>query len=72
MSDQCVYCGADEQTRDLRPYGPGGAWVCFPCAMATPEREQEAHNAFDALFTAACEASPVVQLGSKHGPTPLS
>lgn len=26
----CTDCG--EKT-ELRPYGQGGAWVCFPCAM---------------------------------------
>lgn len=32
----CFYCGPTEE--ELRPYGPKGAEVCFPCATSTPER----------------------------------
>lgn len=27
---QCDFCG---EIRELRPYGPNGEAVCFPCAM---------------------------------------
>ena len=48
----CHYCATTE--RDLRPYGPGGSWVCFSCATETPEREAQiadvAHRAYAAQF----------------------
>lgn len=51
MDDRkCFYCPAD---KDLRPYGPGGAWVCHPCATATPERRAQTEASFAALLTAA-------------------
>ncbi len=57
MSAECFYgCGT---TADLRPYGPGGAPVCFPCATATPERNQAAQGAFGALLDANAAVSPV-------------
>lgn len=38
----CAYgCGT---TEELRPYGPGGAQVCFHCARETPERMAEAER----------------------------
>ncbi len=30
---QCDLCG---QIDELRPYGPGGAKICYPCGMKTP------------------------------------
>jgi hypothetical protein len=67
VTDQraCCYCG---NSQGLRPYGPAGAWVCFPCAMATPERVAEAHRNFDAQLEAA---GPVVVIGEETGPRPL-
>lgn len=65
----CHYCGAGE---DLRPYGPGGAMVCFPCATATPEREAEAKGAFGALLGAAeAVGGGVVTLDSRTNEGPL-
>lgn len=46
----CHYCGASS---DLRPYGPGGAPVCFDCAMSSPERAAEAEANFGALLEAS-------------------
>lgn len=54
--DECCYCGTGD---GLRPYGPGGAAVCFPCATATPEREATTRAAFEAIVRAATAASPV-------------
>lgn len=49
--NECHYgCGA---TTDLRPYGPGGAPICFPCMKATPERERQAEANFGAQLAAA-------------------
>ncbi|GAA1138718.1 hypothetical protein [Nocardioides aquiterrae] len=69
----CHYCGTTEKD-DLRPYGPGGSWVCFPCATATPEREQQAKNAFGALLDGAAAMSPdnAVMIGTEQGPRPVN
>ena len=40
----CSDCG---QIDDLRPYGRGGAWVCFDCAM---KDEKEAERQFLAIL----------------------
>ena len=67
----CFYgCGA---TKDLRPYGPGGALVCFPCATATPERNEAAQRAYGALLDANAAISPtgVVAIGGEEGPRPF-
>jgi len=52
----CHYCGTTEQ---LRPYGPGGAPLCFPCMKATPERDKAAGDAFGAIINANEAISPV-------------
>lgn len=69
---ECYYCGITE--RELRPYGPGGAWVCHPCVTATPERNAAAQNAFGALLDAAAEISPTgaVAIGEAGGPRPFN
>lgn len=39
----CIHCGSSK--RELRPYGPRGADVCFPCVMgddAPVERKRTA------------------------------
>ncbi len=43
---------------DLRPYGPGGASVCHPCATSTPERVRQTSRAMVAVLTAAEATSP--------------
>ena len=68
----CTYCGKGEPDRELRPYGPGGAWVCFPCATATPEREAQTGAAFGALLDAAGSMTPVVAVGTSTGPQPVT
>jgi hypothetical protein len=65
----CCYCGTTEA--DLRPYGPKGAWLCFPCMKATPEREREAEANFGALLDAAAAVGGnVVTIGNEDGPRP--
>ena len=39
-------------TVELRPYGPGGADICFECATATPEAESQTAASFGALLDA--------------------
>lgn len=72
MSDTgCCYCGTT--TDELRPYGPGGALVCYPCGHATPERRAETEAAMAAVFGAAEAASPLggVVL-TEGGPNPAN
>ena len=60
-------CSVCESTKaELRPYGVGGAPICFDCMKARPERENEAKRQFDAA-TRATKASMVV-IGSETGP----
>lgn len=71
MSERaCHYCG--DATRELRPYGPGGADTCFPCATESPEREATAKGAFGALLdgTEAISDGPVM-IGTDEGPVPF-
>lgn len=42
-AQQCDECG---EVRELRPYGPGGRVICFPCLEAHPEWEAEAERRF--------------------------
>lgn len=67
----CHYCATTE--RDLRPYGPGGSWVCFSCATETPEREAQAQSAFGALLDGSAAISPtgIVAIGETSGPRPF-
>lgn len=67
----CHYCGTTE--KELRPYGPGGTWVCFPCATATPERESAMEAAFVALLDGATAISTtgIVAIGQEAGPRPF-
>lgn len=43
---------------ELRPYGPGGAPICYECAFATPEREKQAERAFGTLLQGNQAISP--------------
>lgn len=67
---RCHYCGPTD--RELRPYGPGGSDVCFPCATATPEREEQMAAAFGALLDANSRiGSGAVVIGDESGPRPF-
>lgn len=67
----CFYCGPTD--RELRPYGPGGATICFPCMKASPEREAAAGRVFGALLDANDAISPsgIVAIGESSGPRPF-
>lgn len=71
LSPSCYYCGPTD--RELRPYGPGGSDVCFPCATATPERDAAAKAAFGALLDGAeaISTTGVVAIGEQSGPRPF-
>lgn len=66
LPSECFYCSALH--KEMRPYGPKGAYVCFDCAMATPERKAQTGQAFDAQLDAA---GPVSVIGEETGPRPL-
>lgn len=51
------HSGGDSKS-ELRPYGPGGALICFACMKATPEAEAQAGAAFGALLDAGEAMSP--------------
>lgn len=62
---KCHYC---DKTRDLRPYGPRAAMVCFGCAMSTPARKEEAARNFGTQLAAS---GPVACIDGTHvGPYP--
>lgn len=68
---KCHYCPT---TNDLRPYGPGGAYVCFLCATSSKDREEETASAFGTLLDATEAISPngpVVIGYSEDGPLPF-
>ncbi len=65
MSDTCCYCN---RGGDLRPYGPKGQMVCYPCAMGTPQRERETERNFLAQLNAAGDIA--VLDGTNVGPYP--
>lgn len=68
MSEQCYTCGSTED--ELRPYGINGAWVCFHCAMGTPEAKRIAEQQFEAQVNAAAKLSKYVIIGEPTGPRP--
>lgn len=45
--DKCEYCG---RTEELRPYGPGGARICYDCGTATPEMKKIVAENFDKIL----------------------
>lgn len=66
LPSECFYCGGAD--KEMRPYGPKGAYVCFACATATPERDKQTAQAFGAQLDAA---GPVALIGEETGPRPL-
>lgn len=70
MRNACHYCETTE--RELRPYGPEGSWVCFPCATATPEREHGTEAQFGLLLNANQAISPSgATVLTTDGPVPF-
>ncbi len=67
---KCYYCGPTKE--ELRPYGPNGANICFPCMKATPEREEEAKNRFNQALGRASKLAPMVLIGTEVGPVPFN
>lgn len=81
MSRSCCVCArpelAEDPSSELRPYGPGGQLICFPCAMK-PEHKDEMERNFHRQFDAAEEASRSGGSGiagvilTKDGPKPVA
>jgi len=63
----CCYCQSLE--KEMRPYGPKGAMLCFDCMMAEPSRETEAKRQMLSQMD-ACNGDVIV-IGSEVGPYPL-
>lgn len=75
MSEQlsCHYCSKQFKNYELRPYGPGGAFVCFPCGTS-PENNEASKAEYLAQLDAAIEVagdSRVIVIGEHTGPRPL-
>lgn len=56
-AQKCGTCGTpenfpDDPKSELRPYGPGGAFICFRCAFATPEAEERTERNYTTLVEA--------------------
>jgi len=69
-SDICHYCKRTKNEVELRPYGPGGAGLCFRCLKSTPEVEAAAGRAFAAQIEAAEAAGQGVSVLTDEGPNP--
>lgn len=54
---------------ELRPYGPNGAWICWRCMKASPERELEAKRQFAAQLEASGD---IALIGELIGPRPIN
>lgn len=65
---ECYCCKAKEDYPkvELRPYGPGGAWICFDCMIADPEKEKEAKRQFGSQL----DACGPVAIATENGPVP--
>ena len=65
-ASKCCLCG---KAGDLRPYGPKGAPICYPCMKSSPIREAEAKKEFDRLKGEHLESGRVTLL-TDDGPVP--
>lgn len=75
----CCACGLVELPRaedpkgttELRPYGPDGAPICFPCAMHSISSRREAEKQFGQMIDAAWKTGGGVAVLTKDGPKPV-
>lgn len=74
MSDQkkCCYCGVgyNKKKSNLRPYGPGGKYLCFNCLKSDSKIENEAEKQFVKMLESAAKESNIVILVN-DGPKPI-
>lgn len=66
---KCTACSNDDE---LRPYGAGGAMICFPCSDATAESRLIRDQEFTRQLDAAAAVSGVIVVGEPTGPRPMS
>ena len=68
----CCDCGVEGKPGDLRPYGPGGAPICYDCGMK-PENKQQTENGMQTMLDASAAMSPVgvAVIGHANGPEPF-
>ena len=64
MADKCGTCGKPENfpedsKSELRPYGSGGAFICYRCAFETPESAEAVKANFYAISNAEQAATGV-------------
>lgn len=65
----CFYCGGDGEPDGLRPYAPGGADTCHPCAVL-PENESTVRANMDAVLAQAASITGLVKF-TDRGPEPI-
>lgn len=72
MGETCYKCHQPngKGPRELRPYGPGGAWLCAECMFSDPKEEEGARQRFAAQLNAADRRTRRALLTSS-GPVPL-
>lgn len=61
----CHYCGQPDEfpekpKSELRPYGPGGSYICAGCGLDDGPREAAAKGAFGALAEAESTFGPIL------------
>jgi hypothetical protein len=66
-NDRCCVCDCDD--RELRPYGPGGASICYRCGTS-PERVEQTRAAFGAILDRHDRLGVDTQLQSGAAPMP--
>lgn len=70
MKEACCYCGSSD--KELRPYGPNGSPLCFPCMKSDKTIEASAREIFIGQLNAAAVAGQGhVVLGETTEPRPL-
>lgn len=67
LPSMCIGCRGEG--KEMRPYGPKGAYICFDCAMK-PENKAQTERAFKAQLEAA---GPIAAIGEgcDDGPRPF-
>lgn len=68
MSAKSVCCVCGQSESEMRPYGPNGAPICFPCAMK-PENKAAAEREFIGRLDVASKDGVAVL--TKDGPKPI-
>lgn len=62
----CHKCSSTAE--ELRPYGPGGKLVCFPCIKADPDLHATAVKVYQRSLLQAGKVTGFVEIGTEAGP----